>query len=183
MCSTSTPREEWRGRYYLGRSSFSVYETMARQLKQLKWVRCTQATRADLVLGDRFDIPYSSLRCETRLGGDSVFAGWRWVNYFQGSHKLTLKASMARLLRVVDTTHPRWMPASFVLGGDQSKRVDDREALLAAMKQEQHEEQEQQEQEKQEEEKRRRDRRGCGSSSPAVEPRVAVFDSSAVRLR
>ncbi|ESL11373.1 tubulin-tyrosine ligase [Trypanosoma rangeli SC58] len=118
--------------FFLGDSAFSVYEEMARQLRQLGW-RETRSkgliVRCDLVLGDRFTIPYSLLQCE-RLPATSRYGGYRYINYFRGSHKLTLKASMARIIAASEVTHAEWMPTSFVLGGDQRKRPDDREAFL-----------------------------------------------------
>ncbi|RNE97275.1 putative tubulin-tyrosine ligase [Trypanosoma conorhini] len=128
----SEAEEEPAPLFFLGDSAFSVYEEMARQLRQLGW-RETRSkgriVRCDLVLGDRFSIPYALLRCE-RLPATSRYGGYRCINYFRGSHRLTLKASMARLISAADATHAEWMPTSFVLGGDQRKRPDDREAFL-----------------------------------------------------
>ncbi|KEG11563.1 tubulin-tyrosine ligase [Trypanosoma grayi] len=125
-------QQQQRPRFFLGDAAFSVYEEMAVQLRQLGWSE-TKSTalvvKCDLVLGDRFTIPYSLLRCE-RLLPTSHYGGYRWLNYFRGSHRLTLKASMARLLQAADATCDEWMPRSFVLGGDQRKREDDREAFL-----------------------------------------------------
>nr|CCC46768.1 putative tubulin-tyrosine ligase, fragment [Trypanosoma vivax Y486] len=118
--------------FFLGESCFSVYEEMASQLRQLGWREVRSKSRigtCDLILGDRFTIPYHLLRCEPLLP-DSHFGGRRWVNYFRGSHRLTLKASMARLLREADSTSQHWMPRTFVLGGEQEKRKDDRFLFL-----------------------------------------------------
>lgn len=119
------------GTFFLD-TPFSVYQEMCRQLLARGWTRQRDSpARCDVVLGDRFHIPYSSLRCDP-LPCDSALGGHAWVNYFRGSHKLTLKASMATLLKEVDETWRAWMPESYVLGGDQSKRRDEREALVAA---------------------------------------------------
>lgn len=123
------------GSFFLGDSGFSVYEEMGRHLREgLRWRRrpATQAPQCDLILGDRFNIPYPQLRCSP-LPGSSFFGGTRWVNYFQGSHRLTQKAAMAELLRGADATcEATWMPRSFVLGGPQSKQADERIAFAAA---------------------------------------------------
>ncbi|KAH9588939.1 Tubulin-tyrosine ligase/Tubulin polyglutamylase [Trypanosoma melophagium] len=119
-------------RFFLGDSSFSVYEDMGVYLRQLGWNATkskAQMVKCDLILGDRFTIPYSVLRCEP-LVSSSYYGGYRWINYFRGSHRLTLKASMARLLQESDATCNEWMPHSFVLGGDQKKRQDDRELFI-----------------------------------------------------
>ncbi|EKF26569.1 tubulin-tyrosine ligase, putative [Trypanosoma cruzi marinkellei] len=118
--------------FFLGESAFSVYEEMAAQLRQSGWREARSKgliVQCDLVLGDRFTIPYSLLRCE-RLPATSRYGGYRWINYFRGSHRLTLKASMARILSGSDATYDAWMPRSFVLGGEQKKRPDDRETFL-----------------------------------------------------
>lgn len=106
----------------------------------IKWAKRTSKAhllRCDLVLGDRFDISYAALRCAP-LSSQGIFRGIRWVNYFQGSDALTLKASMTLLLKKEES--PAWLaryfPLSFVLGGDVGKRKDEREAFLAAVKQE-----------------------------------------------
>lgn len=119
------------GSYFLGASSFSVYEEMARQLQERHWKRKTdeQLHQCDLILGDRFLIKYSRLRTH-RLPQSSFFHGKQLVNYFQGSHKLTLKASMALLLRETDRTCASWLPQSFVVGGDPAKVLDERHELL-----------------------------------------------------
>ncbi|AAQ15983.1 tubulin-tyrosine ligase, putative [Trypanosoma equiperdum] len=119
-------------RFFLGESNFSVYEEMARQLKEMGWCEVRSKgwlPTCDVILGDRFTIPYPLLRCEC-LPPTSRYSGSRWLNYFRGSHRLTLKASMARLLQKADSTCGEWMPRSYVLGGDQERRKDDREAFL-----------------------------------------------------
>jgi tubulin---tyrosine ligase len=123
-----------RGSYFLGSSTFSVYEEMARQLREEGWRRKTEraVATADLILGDRFQIPYSLLRGE-RMALSSLFHGTRWINYFEGSHRLTLKASMVRLMKETDTQWAKWLPESYVIGGDQLKREDERQALLEAV--------------------------------------------------
>ncbi|KAG5475486.1 hypothetical protein LSCM1_03606 [Leishmania martiniquensis] len=122
------------GTYFLGSSTFSVYEEMARQLRQEGWRRKTEAGLAtvDVILGDRFHIPYSLLRGE-RMALSSRFGGTRWVNYFEGSHRLTLKAAMVQLMKEVDTQWARWLPESYAIGGDQLKKLDERQALLESL--------------------------------------------------
>ncbi|CCW63597.1 unnamed protein product [Phytomonas sp. EM1] len=119
------------GTFFIGDSKFSVYDEMSRQLRRMGWkcVKKSQLTSCDFVLGDRFAIPYHLLRCES-LPAHSFFHGTRWINYFQGSHKITLKASMTEILRQADSTHTEWLPRSFVLGGDPEKVCDER-ALFA----------------------------------------------------
>lgn len=134
MAGEPPPAAE-KGDFFLGECGFSVYEEMGRHLKALQW-RCRTAVKAaakcDLVLGDRFQIPYGELRCAP-LPSSSFFGGTRWVNYFKGSHKLTQKAAMAELLRAADTTCGEWMPQSFVLGGAQDRAADEREAFLQSV--------------------------------------------------
>lgn len=131
---TSPTSPSRRGSYFLGTSTFSVYEEMARQLRQGGWRRKTEQTMAtaDLILGDRFQIPYSLLRGE-RMAISSFFHGTRWINYFEGSHRLTLKASMVRLIKETDTQWANWLPESYAIGGDQLKREDERQPLLEAV--------------------------------------------------
>nr|CCC89558.1 putative tubulin-tyrosine ligase [Trypanosoma congolense IL3000] len=121
--------------FFIGESNFSVYEEMSQQLKLLGWCEVRSKGRipaCDMVLGDRFTIPYPLLRCEF-LPSTSYYNGTRWLNYFRGSHRLTLKASMARLLREADPTCAEWMPRTYVLGGDQERRKDDRVEFLMDM--------------------------------------------------
>ncbi|GET89906.1 tubulin-tyrosine ligase-like protein [Leishmania tarentolae] len=122
------------GTYFLGTSTFSVYEEMARQLREEGWRRKTEAaiTTADFILGDRFHIPYTRLRVE-RMALSSWFGGTRWVNYFEGSHRLTLKAAMVELMKKADAHWATWLPESYAIGGDQRKRADERHALLEAL--------------------------------------------------
>ncbi|CAG9576865.1 tubulin-tyrosine ligase-like protein [Leishmania major strain Friedlin] len=122
------------GSYFLGSSTFSVYEEMARQLREEGWRRKTEAAiaTADFILGDRFRIPYTLLRVE-RMARSSWFGGTRWVNYFEGSHRLTLKAAMVQLMKEVDTHWATWLPESYAVGGDQLKKADERRALLEAL--------------------------------------------------
>ncbi|KPI89881.1 tubulin-tyrosine ligase-like protein [Leptomonas seymouri] len=131
---TSPKSPKRRGSYFLGSSTFSVYEEMARQLRDADWQRKTEITvaTADLILGDRFQIPYSLLRGE-RVALSSMFHGTRWINYFEGSHRLTLKASMVRLMKETDTQWADWLPESYAIGGDQLRREDERQALLEAV--------------------------------------------------
>lgn len=94
-----------------------------------------EMTRCDVILGDRFQIKYSVLRCAPLPPG-SLFHGRRWINYFEGSQALTLKASMARLLQREDPQqHHTYMPESYVLGGDRERVEDDREAFLSSVEQ------------------------------------------------
>ncbi|KAG5504515.1 hypothetical protein JKF63_04967 [Porcisia hertigi] len=122
------------GSYFLGSSTFSVYEEMARQLQAEGWQRRSQSAIAtvDVILGDRFHIPYILLRGE-RMALSSRFSGTRWVNYFEGSHRLTLKAAMVLLMKEVDLHWATWLPESYAIGGDQLKKVDERRALLEAL--------------------------------------------------
>lgn len=125
----------------------------------MKWVKRTskaQLLHCDLVLGDRFDISYAALRCAA-LSSSSPFQGIRWVNYFQGSGVLTLKASMTRLLKTEEPAEilSRYFPISFVLGGDMERRKDERDAFLDAVQREE----EAYEEEQQKEESTIRDRR------------------------
>lgn len=131
---TSPTSPSRRGSYFLGSSTFSVYEEMARQLREEGWRRKTErgVATADLILGDRFQIPYSLLRGE-RMALSSLFHGTRWINYFEGSHRLTLKASMVRLMKETDTQWASWLPESYAIGGDQLKREDERQTLLEAV--------------------------------------------------
>ncbi|KPA84184.1 tubulin-tyrosine ligase-like protein [Leptomonas pyrrhocoris] len=123
-----------RGSYFLGSSTFSVYEEMARQLREEGWRRKNEmnVATADLILGDRFQIPYSLLRGE-RMALSSLFHGTRWINYFEGSHRLTLKACMVKLMKETDTQWANWLPESYAIGGDQLKCEDERQALLEAV--------------------------------------------------
>ncbi|CCW70443.1 unnamed protein product [Phytomonas sp. Hart1] len=115
------------GSFFIGNCKFSVYEEMSKQLQKIGWKRMkkSQLATCDFILGDRFTIPYHLLRCEL-LPPHSIFNGTRWINYFQGSHKITLKASMTEILRQADSTHTEWLPISFVLGGDPEKVCDER---------------------------------------------------------
>ena len=103
--------EQDKYRYYLGTSGFSIYEALGTALQRRgDWNRETKKTKmhtCDVVLGDRFDIPYHLLK----EGSKPLI-----INYFKGSHRLTLKASMARTLRDVDGS-ASYMPLTFVLGG------------------------------------------------------------------
>ncbi|CAJ1009856.1 putative Tubulin-tyrosine ligase family [Leishmania naiffi] len=132
--ATPTAAAAAAGSYFLGSSTFSVYEEMARQLHEEGWRRKREAAiaTADFILGDRFHIPYALLRGE-RMALSSRFSGTRWVNYFEGSHRLTLKAAMVQLMKEADTRWATWLPESYAIGGDQLKRVDERRALLEAL--------------------------------------------------
>ena len=106
-------------RFFVGESSFSIYEEMAALLlaRGGEWSKVTKPdsiASCALVLGDRFNIPYDRMRGSSRLHG----TGQRkpLVNYFKGSHRLTLKAAMARLLRDTVPHVDNFMPRSFILG-------------------------------------------------------------------
>lgn len=125
-------------RFYLGASSFSVYEEMGRQLRAAGWTAVSKAAapRCDLLLGDRFHIPYSTLRSEP-VASASYFGGRRWVNYFEDSSALTRKVSMTQLLRTMDERSAEWLPLSFIVGGAASPSTagsshDEREGWAAA---------------------------------------------------
>jgi tubulin--tyrosine ligase len=110
-------RERRSYRVFVGAGSFSLYDTMRDLLVERgDWrVESNPAAigRCELVLGDRFDIPYDRLRAEAAVApcGPKPL-----VNYFKGSHKLTLKAAMARLLREAVPHIDTFMPRSFILG-------------------------------------------------------------------
>lgn len=148
--------------FFLGTSQFSVYEEMGRQLLHtsdqvtskkgesvcacpyhrtlatlppLRWKRRKKEAllHCDLVLGDRFEIQYPTLRCAP-LATRSLFGGIRWVNYFQGSSQITLKASMALLLKQEDPAYSaQYLPETYVLGGEVEKKEDERVGFLAAV--------------------------------------------------
>jgi tubulin--tyrosine ligase len=100
---------------FQGKGSFSIYDAMAAMLaKRPDWTVVTDASRqagCDLILGDRFDIDYGALR-----GRPSGGAHLPLVHYFRGSHRLTLKAAMARLMRDVPGVDA-FMPRTYVIGG------------------------------------------------------------------
>ncbi|EPY33816.1 tubulin---tyrosine ligase [Strigomonas culicis] len=127
MTSSST------GMYYKGKSSFSVYEEMEKQLQDAGWssMPLSRIAICDIILGDRFKIPYVQLRCEP-MAPSSRLGGVRWINYFKGSNYLTMKAHMAQVLKTMDSTSSEWMPETYVLGGDQKIKADEREGMMAA---------------------------------------------------
>eukprot|EP00672_Neobodo_designis_P010074 CAMPEP_0174880448 /NCGR_PEP_ID=MMETSP1114-20130205/83768_1 /TAXON_ID=312471 /ORGANISM="Neobodo designis, Strain CCAP 1951/1" /LENGTH=423 /DNA_ID=CAMNT_0016115843 /DNA_START=29 /DNA_END=1297 /DNA_ORIENTATION=- len=114
-----SPAEAPSYRYFVGESSFSIYEEMVRLLRERggEWEAATKPeaiTTCALILGDRFNIPYDRLRGSTRVFGPE--GRKPLVNYFKGSHRLTLKAAMARLLREAVPHVDDFMPRSFILG-------------------------------------------------------------------
>jgi tubulin--tyrosine ligase len=124
--------------YFYGNSGFSIFECMAKVLDERgDWKRETQISglhRCDLVLGDRFAIPYENLRTIPRHSGSKCL-----VNYFKGSHRLTLKASMTKLVREAIPHAAEYFPPSFVIGNSKpsksrfaaaEKTADERTALL-----------------------------------------------------
>ncbi|EPY39885.1 tubulin---tyrosine ligase [Angomonas deanei] len=120
------------GKLFVGNTTFSVYVEMTRQLEEEGWVRITEESRVglcDLVLGDRKSIPYAILRVEP-MAPDSFFNGKRWVNYFLRSNHLTMKTFMAETLKAMDRTCGAWMPETYIIGGNQKLKKDDRETLL-----------------------------------------------------
>lgn len=148
-------------KYFIGRSSFSIYQEMAAQLNARGWrPECNpeRMVQCHLILGDRFDIPYHLLSTwqpyvpkETKAAVDDKencieakgmpatcklsCSSKLWINYFKGSHKLTLKAPMAAELSKYEPSSAQWMPRTFVLCGDKKKRgvVDERETLAQLM--------------------------------------------------
>eukprot|EP01062_Namystynia_karyoxenos_P008038 TRINITY_DN12837_c0_g1_i1.p1 TRINITY_DN12837_c0_g1~~TRINITY_DN12837_c0_g1_i1.p1 ORF type:complete len:447 (+),score=179.20 TRINITY_DN12837_c0_g1_i1:104-1342(+) len=93
-------------------TQFSIYVEMERQLRQRSWWRAAPkgGTRFDLLLGDRFAIKYPTLR------GGSEWGRPQLVNYYKGSHLLTLKSAMARRFREhFGSNTPEWLPQSFIL--------------------------------------------------------------------
>lgn len=112
----------------MGKRQFSIYDAMEKVLLQRgDWIverNVKNITRCDLILGDRFDIPYSTLRT-------SIYANARatvpLINYFKGSHRLTLKASMAKFLRDVPDIDVI-MPKTFIIGHG-SSQVQGRSSL------------------------------------------------------
>ena len=80
------------------------------------WKRVTNAKMqhtCDVILGDRFNIPYALLRSRNDLGKRSS-AKKVLINYFKGSHLLTLKAAMARLLQQSPVANHH-MPRTFII--------------------------------------------------------------------
>ena len=116
--STSAPPAQPRYAYFKGPSAFSIYDAMAQRLDERggEWAarhdKDSELAHCQLVLGDRFDIPYERLRTMRTPPGTAP----PLVCYFKGSHRLTLKASMAKLLRDIPEIAER-MPATFVVGG------------------------------------------------------------------
>lgn len=92
--------------------------------------RPQRMTQCQAILGDRFDIPYHILRtCQPSADQSKL-----WVNYFKGSHKLTLKAPMGELLSKYEPESAQWMPLTFSLCSEPKRGVrDERSALHASM--------------------------------------------------
>lgn len=115
--------------FFVSSSPFSIYQEMCRVLSEDGWrmeKRAERMTHCQAILGDRFDIPYHILRtCQVVPGRPKV-----WVNYFKGSHKLTLKAPMGELLTKYEPESSQWMPMTFSLCSQPKRGVrDEREQL------------------------------------------------------
>eukprot|EP00796_Vickermania_ingenoplastis_P010301 gene10301-7203_t len=104
--------------------------------RRIRWrKRSADFSCCDIVLGDRFNIKYATLRCAKLPASGTIFGGIRWIHYFQGSHQLTLKTSMALILKKEDPAgHPAYLPESYVLGGDLTKKPDEHEDFLEAVR-------------------------------------------------
>ena len=100
--------------FFKGPGAFSIFDTMSGLLSErgADWKPTVEVEKASLILGDRFEIPYERLRSIVRSADDHK----PLVNYFKGSHRLTLKASMAKLLREFPEI-ASCMPTTFVVGG------------------------------------------------------------------
>lgn len=131
---TPTGLTKRRPVFWNGNTSFSIYAEMSKQLVEMGWMcdnRPSAITLCSVVLGDRFTIPYHVLRAHRRAPSEPRV----WVNYFKGSHRLTLKAPMAAALSPIDSgSPPSWLPQTFVLCSDPTKKgVKDQRDALGAM--------------------------------------------------
>jgi tubulin--tyrosine ligase len=110
-----------RHTFFSGESGFSIYVALGEALaKRGDWRRETKTAKmkyCDVILGDRFDIPYHLLK----EGSKKLL-----INYFKGSHKLTLKASMAQVLRGVEGS-ASWLPVTFAIGGKDAEKSEQSE--------------------------------------------------------
>eukprot|EP00759_Apiculatamorpha_spiralis_P030826 PhF_6_TR32406/c0_g1_i1/m.48078/K06047/TTL; tubulin---tyrosine ligase len=110
--------------YYILDTQFSIYVAMESCLKARGcWKQLTnvKSTRYNLLLGDRFSVNYT-LAKEGHL---------KLINYFKGSHLLTLKSAMAKLLpRYPDVL---WLPETYVLAGGGNPNVAERELFVERM--------------------------------------------------
>eukprot|EP00667_Euglena_gracilis_P013803 EG_transcript_14255 len=111
-------------------SGFSLSLALEQALRRRKHWRPVKspATRFHLLLGDRWNINYS------HLTGKAEYGMTQLVNYFKGSHRLTLKGAMVRSLRAAlgpEAAH-RIVPVSFVLKPRPDPRKEPADADVAA---------------------------------------------------
>lgn len=115
--------------FFVSGSPFSIYQEMCRVLLTRGWKsekRPQRMTQCRAILGDRFDIPYHILRtCQVSPGRPKLL-----VNYFKGSHKLTLKAPMGELLSKYEPESTQWMPQTFSLCSEPKRGVRDERSAL-----------------------------------------------------
>eukprot|EP01004_Peranema_trichophorum_P004664 NODE_3571_length_1327_cov_36.119601_g3121_i0.p1 GENE.NODE_3571_length_1327_cov_36.119601_g3121_i0~~NODE_3571_length_1327_cov_36.119601_g3121_i0.p1 ORF type:complete len:400 (+),score=61.63 NODE_3571_length_1327_cov_36.119601_g3121_i0:68-1267(+) len=96
---------------YIWNTEFSIYVEMAKALKKRPfWKRVSdKSERFHLLLGDRWQINYA------RLIGKHEYGMTQMVNYFKGSHQLTLKAAMVKRLREHKQFEDPFSPESYIL--------------------------------------------------------------------
>ena len=124
----AAPQEAQQRKFFLGCSHFSIYEAMGKALVARGGWTClrdpAKMCACDVILGDRFAIPYHLFR-EHRRPHKLL------VNYFKGSHRITLKASMAKVLRDTPQSE-QFLPKTFILGGKGDERAHLEEEMSAA---------------------------------------------------